>query len=203
MNKRGIIGIVLAAMLMLPGIAIANDSNGASLGDETLIAGITVLGDDPITIQRYSEYVDAGATAIDNAGTDITAEIETTGIDDVDVTVVGEYTITYTVDVDPTDAEEIVTETRTVNVIDTVAPADVTGLAPGTITTTSIEITWSNVAALESPDFTTVLVSVVKDSDGSVILEKEEIRIVESYTITDLEPGTAYTITVYTRDDQL
>ena len=200
MNKLKPIVMVLAAMLMLSGISMAdpNDSDGMEISGESLgVPVITVLGEDPITIQRFTEYVDEGATAVDSEGNDITEDIVTTGT--VDNVTVGTYTITYTV---TDNFGETDTKTRTIYVEDNTAPADVEDLDVGTVTSTSIEITWSNVAALESPDFTTVLVSVVKDSDGSVILEKEEIGIVESYTITDLEPGTAYTITVYTRDDQ-
>ena len=199
MNKRGIIGIVLVAMLMLPGIAMANDSDGVEISGESLgVPVITVTGDDPITIQRFTEYVDEGATAVDSEGNDITSDIVTTGT--VDNVTVGTYTITYTV---TDDLGETDTKTRTIYVEDNTAPADVEDLDVGTVTSTSIEITWSNVAALESPDFTNVLVSVVKDSDDSVILDKKAIGTVESYTITGLDPGTSYTITVYTRDDQL
>ena len=72
---------------------------------------ITVLGDNPKTIEVGSNYNDAGATS--DGGETVT----TTGT--VDTNMVGVYTITYTVtDVSGNQA----TATRTVNVVDTTAP---------------------------------------------------------------------------------
>ena len=72
---------------------------------------ITVLGNNPETVEVGSTYNDAGATS--DGGETVT----TTGT--VNANIVGTYTITYTV----TDASgNQATATRTVNVVDTTAP---------------------------------------------------------------------------------
>ena len=73
---------------------------------------ITVLGDNPVTIELGDTYVDAGAEA--DGG-----ETVTTDLGGLDTNVAGSYTITYSA----TDAAgNTGTATRTVNVVDTVAP---------------------------------------------------------------------------------
>ncbi len=75
---------------------------------------ITVLGDDPVNIERGTTYTDAGATAFD-AGDNAGKPVTTTGT--VDTSIEGTYTLTYSA----TDNNgNIGTATRTVNVI---APA--------------------------------------------------------------------------------
>ncbi|MDD4719054.1 MAG: DUF5011 domain-containing protein, partial [Bacilli bacterium] len=78
---------------------------------------ITILGNNPITINVENAYTDLGATAYDEVDGDITVDIITTGT--VDVNVVGTYTVKYTVS-DKAGNETIAT--RTVNVIDNVPP---------------------------------------------------------------------------------
>ncbi len=57
---------------------------------------ITLLGDNPITIEVNSSYADAGATALDDVDGDITANIITGG-NTIDTSVLGIYIITYKV----------------------------------------------------------------------------------------------------------
>jgi len=79
---------------------------------------ITLLGDNPITIEIGSEYVDAGATASDDADGDITSSIIV--VNSVDSNILGVYTVTYNVtDSSDNHAPEAI---RTVNVVDTTAP---------------------------------------------------------------------------------
>ena len=79
---------------------------------------ITRLGDDPVTIEVHSPYVDAGATALDDIDGDITSSIVT--VNPVDNSIVGTYTVTYNVsDRAGNTATEV---TRTVNVVDTTPP---------------------------------------------------------------------------------
>ncbi|MDD2181515.1 MAG: DUF5011 domain-containing protein, partial [Bacilli bacterium] len=78
---------------------------------------ITILGNNPITINVENAYTDLGATAYDEVDGDITVDIITTGT--VNVNVVGTYTVKYTVS-DKAGNETIAT--RTVNVIDNVSP---------------------------------------------------------------------------------
>jgi hypothetical protein len=56
---------------------------------------ITLLGDNPATIELGNVYSDAGATAVDNTDGNLTNSITTTS--NVDVTAVGSYTVTYNV----------------------------------------------------------------------------------------------------------
>ena len=83
---------------------------------------ITVLGDNPATVEMGSTYTDAGATA--DGGETVTA----TGT--VDTSTVGTYTITYSA----TDGTNTGTATRTVTVVDTTAPIiNVLGDNPATV----------------------------------------------------------------------
>ena len=78
---------------------------------DTTLPVLTVLGDNPATVEMGDSYTDAGATS--DGGEEVTT------IGTVTTTTVGEYTLTYTA----TDAVgNIGTATRTVNVVDTTAP---------------------------------------------------------------------------------
>ena len=78
---------------------------------DTTAPVITVLGNDPVTVEVGSTYSDAGATA--DGGETVT----TSGT--VDTNTVGVYTITYSA----TDSSNnVATATRTVNVVDTTVP---------------------------------------------------------------------------------
>ncbi len=76
---------------------------------------ITILGDNPATVEVGSSYVDVGATAFDTGDGDLTAEIVTTST--VDSNTIGSYTVTYTVE---DSSGNVATAVRTVNVIDTI-----------------------------------------------------------------------------------
>lgn len=56
---------------------------------------IALNGDNPMTVNVGEEYIDPGATAIDNTDGDLTEQIEISG--QVDTSTPGEYTITYKV----------------------------------------------------------------------------------------------------------
>ena len=78
---------------------------------DTTAPVITIIGDNPVTVEQGSSYVEAGAIA--DGGETVT----TSGT--VDESTIGEYTITYSA----TDsAGNTGTATRTVNVVDTTAP---------------------------------------------------------------------------------
>ena len=82
---------------------------------DTTAPVITVLGDNPATVEYGSNYVDAGATATDLRDGAVT--VESTSISST--TTLGEQTITYTA----TDAAgNTSTATRTINVVDTLGP---------------------------------------------------------------------------------
>jgi hypothetical protein len=78
---------------------------------------LTIFGDNPtqILIDSIDTYTDAGAVAIDYHSGDITDQIVITNIDTVDITTIGAYTITYTVQ---DGAGNSVTAYRIVNVAD-------------------------------------------------------------------------------------
>ena len=89
---------------------------------------ITILGDNPATIEAGSSYADAGATATDNYNNDVTADITVTST--VDTNTIGSYTVTYTVS---DTAGNQATAVRTVIVEDSTLPS-ITLIGPNTVT---------------------------------------------------------------------
>jgi large repetitive protein len=80
---------------------------------------ITLSGTTPISVECGDAYSDAGATATDQCATDITGSI--VAVNPVNTGVLGTYTVTY--NVSDAAANAAVEVTRTVNVVDTEAPA--------------------------------------------------------------------------------
>ena len=85
---------------------------------DTTAPVITLLGDNPMTIEVGSTFTDPGATALDVGDGDLTSSIVVTG--SVDTSTIGTYTLTYNVSDTSGNAADPVT--RTVNVVDTTAP---------------------------------------------------------------------------------
>jgi|GEM_PF-5900655 len=104
----------------------------------------------PVTVERGTTYVDAGATAVDRDGTDITSLIRTNiSTAPIDTNVIGTSTVTY--DVTGADLGNYTgTSTadqakRIVRVIDTTAPTATVSYVPETATN-------GNVVATITPD---------------------------------------------------
>ena len=95
--------------------------------DDNVPPVLTVIGDNPATVELGATYIDQGATAFD----EFHGATAVTSSGTVDTSTVGSYTITYTAtDLDGNTA----TATRTVNVVDTTAPVvTVTGDNPATV----------------------------------------------------------------------
>jgi hypothetical protein len=107
-------------------VVLSSESN-QNIASEALLVGtitvaedltapvITLTGDNPMTIEVGSTFVDPGASATDDFDGNVT--VTTSGT--VDSNTVGTYTLTYTA----TDSSgNTATTTRTVNVVDTTAP---------------------------------------------------------------------------------
>lgn len=90
---------------------------GAYEYSDTTSPSITVVGDNPATVECGDTYTDAGATATDNIDGTLTSSIATSSTVDTDTP--ASYTVTYTVSDVSTNQG---TGTRTVTVSDTTAP---------------------------------------------------------------------------------
>ncbi len=136
---RQIHGITLsaAAMFILSGcVPSADGENGAVTTSlyleaeaptptptttvDTTAPVIAINGANPMTLTVGTEYSEPGATAADDTDGNISANIQITGT--VDTTIIGTYTITYTVS---DAAGNVATATRTVNVVES-SPIDTT-----------------------------------------------------------------------------
>jgi hypothetical protein len=83
---------------------------------DTTPAVLTPAGSNPMTVELGSTFVDPGAAATDACAGDLTNFILISGV--VNTSVVGSYAVTYTV----SDGYNTTAVTRTVNVVDTIAP---------------------------------------------------------------------------------
>ena len=123
-SERAIEISIIDALLVALGVVILDDvTEDSTTPPDTVFPVITILGDNPATVELGSTYTDAGATS-DGGET-----VSSSG--SVDPNTLGTYTITYSA----TDAAgNTSTVTRTVNVVDTTAPViTVTGDNPATV----------------------------------------------------------------------
>ena len=174
---------VIEQLLILAGIVLADTiSSETSTPPDSVSPVITVLGDNPATVELGDVYTDAGATA------DTGETVVTSGV--VDTNTVGAYTLTYTA----TDAAgNTGTATRTVNVVDTTSPdIIINGVNPVTIELGSVyEDAGATVTDLDSFTLTTD-----SDVDTSAIGTYSVI-----YTATDASGNSASeTRTVFVED---
>lgn len=96
-------------------VIYSGGGGGSPTPPDTTVPIITVVGDNPASVNLGSVYTDLGATATDDV--DTTVNVITTGT--VDIAIAGTYSITYTA----TDsAGNIATLVRVVNVVDPTVP---------------------------------------------------------------------------------
>ena len=118
---------VQKALVAIAGALIIDNSGSDSSFTDITPPSIGIIGDNPLTIELGTAYVDAGAFAIDA----VDALVQVTSSGSVNTNVVGSYTITYTAS---DRSGNSASATRTVNVVDTTAPVvTVTGDNPATV----------------------------------------------------------------------
>jgi hypothetical protein len=161
-----------------------SDSNGNSAVQvtrtvnvvDTAVPVITLTGEEIVTIEVGSTYIDAGATATDNYDDDtaLSANINTVNIVDTDI--VASYTLTY--NVSDSNGNSAVQVTRTVNVVDTAVPViTVTG---DEIVTIEVGSTYADAGATATDNYDddTAL------SANIITVNNVNIQIVGSYTVS-------------------
>jgi surface protein len=137
---------------------------------------ITLEGDSDVTHSAGTDYTDAGATATD--ATDGSVDVVTSG--EVDSATVGSYTLTYTV----TDAAgNIATTTRTVKVVDDIAPVlTLNGVTP-----------FSHNAGDVYADMSVSVTDNIDEASAITITATGEVNadVIGSYTVTYTAQDTA------------
>jgi len=111
-----------------------------SSGEDTTAPVITLLGDNPMSLEVGSTYVEPGATATDDVDGDISADIIIAG-DTVDSSSIGSYTVTYNVSDAVGNAAQQVTRTVLVSAAGSGTPIPIggdDGLWEGTSDTVAI-----------------------------------------------------------------
>ena len=204
-SERAIEISIIEALLVALGVVILDNVTEDSVTPpDTVFPVITILGDNPATVELGSTYTDAGATS--NGGETVSSS------GSVDTNTVGTYTITYSA----TDtAGNTSTATRTVNVVDTTLPvitssdtfvADENQTAIGTVTATDLQTVTFTVSGTElqitsggvltfvvAPDYETknVYTATVTATDASSNSATQDITV----NVTDVggiddDPGT-------------
>jgi hypothetical protein len=146
----------------------ANDGNGHTATRtrtvnvvDTIAPTLTLNGANPMTVQCTTGFTDPGATATDGCA----GARPVTATGSVNTAVPGSYTITYTAsDV----AGNTATRTRTVNVVDTIAPviscpANIIAYLPLNSTATSMNVSYT-VTASDTCGSATVTTSIASGS---------------------------------------
>ena len=165
--ERAIEISIIDALLVAIGVVILDNITEDSVTPpDTVFPIITILGDNPATVELGSEYNDAGATS--DGGETVTVS------GTVDTNSVGTYTITYTA----TDAAgNTSTASRTVNVVDTTAPV--------------ITITGDNPAKAELGEAYTDAGATATEASGTIsvvtsgTVDTDTLAHTQFYTATD------------------
>ena len=168
------------------GVSIFTSGVWDNPGVESVITTpvITLLGKDPVNLYVDETYKDAGATAIDNAGDDITSDITTTGLP-INTTTASSHIITY--NVSDKSGNSAIQVTRTVNVI----AASVT-LSSIAITTSATKLSYT---AGDPLDINGLVVTGTY-SDGSSAPVTISTSDVSGFNSSALVTGQVLTITV-------
>ncbi|PLX75188.1 MAG: hypothetical protein C0615_08025, partial [Desulfuromonas sp.] len=154
---------------------------------DTTAPVITLVGDDPTDAEAGVVYNDAGATALDNYDGDLTGSIGVSG--SVNYNSIGSYLLTYDVSDAATNAATPVT--RTVNVVDTIAPLiTITGNNPETV---QVGDSYSDAGATADDSFAGDLTGAINTSGDSI-----NTNVVGSYTVT-YSVSDGYNVTYATR----
>ena len=138
---------------------------------DTTIPVITLLGDDPVTIEVGDTYTDAGATATDTYDGDLTSSIET--VSNVDTAVVGTYTVAY--NVSDSSGNAALEVTRTVTVVDTTIPV-ITLLGDNPVTV-EVGSTYTDAGATATDNYDGDITSII------VTVSTVNTAIVGTYTL--------------------
>ena len=191
---------------MLAAIMVLSISSQAFAADTTPPV-ITVLGSSSVTVNVFSTYRDAGATATDNVDGNLTNKIVTTN--PVNTSVLGIYLVTYNVKDKAGNAA--IQKTRTVTVVDTTAPViTMSGSSTVTINVFSTYID-AGATATDNVDknLTTNIVTVnpvntaligtyfvtynVKDKSGNAAIQKTRtVKVVDTTKPVITILGNAY-----------
>jgi len=130
------------------------DTGGGSDSDDVVInivdtttPIITLAGSNPMTVECHTSFSDPGATANDGCAGSVAVNVSGS----VNANAPGTYTITYSA----TDGANPATATRTVNVVDTTAPAitcpaNVVAMLPSNSMATSMAVSYPAVTATDS-----------------------------------------------------
>ena len=133
---------------------------------------ITLSGSETITLEVGTNYEEAGATAINSSGVDVSGDIQIYGT--VDSSVVGTYTITY--DVTDSTGNIALTKTRVVNVVDTTLP--IISLLGDNSITIEVGSSYNDAGATASDNYD-------GDITSSIIANSTvNTSLAESYTVT-------------------
>ena len=204
-SERAIeISIIEALLVTLGVVMLDNVTEDSTTPPDTVFPVITILGDNPASVELGSTYTDAGATS-DGGET-----VSSSG--SVDTNTVGTYTITYSAS---DAAGNTSTATRTVNVVDTTLPvitssdtfvADENQTAIGTVTATDLQTVTFAVSGTElqitsggvltfvvAPDYETknVYTATVTATDASSNSVTQDITVnVNDVGGIDDDPGT-------------
>ncbi|GAB2533894.1 immunoglobulin-like domain-containing protein [Gracilibacillus alcaliphilus] len=144
---------------------------------DTTVPEITLQGEEEVTIELGDDYAEAGATASDNYDGDISEQVTVTG--SVDISQIGTYRLTYIVMDSSGNTTRVI---RTINVIDTIAPTEVT-LEATEVTTDNIVFTFSarDLAGIKE-------YRLIRDDEEIARIDGEAT----SYTDHSVQAGTTY-----------
>lgn len=175
--------LFISLMLVLSGCGSDNDAETPPPAESDTVAPvITLTGESNITINQNEQYIEQGATATDNVDGDV--EVSISG--EVDTEVVGEYLITYTA-ADSAGNES--TATRTVTVVDAVAPV---------ITLTGE----SSITINQNEEYIEQGATATDNVDGDVavnITGEVDTEVVGEYLVTYTATDTAGNVSTATR----
>ncbi len=152
---------------------------------DTTVPVITLVGDNPQVIEVHEAYAELGANVSDNYDAGLSAVIDAS---DVDVDVVGEYTVTY--DVTDANGNAAAQVTRTVSVVDTTAPViTLSGDNPQII---EVWGTYVEAGASVSDNYDTGLSAVI---DATAVYTEVTGTYAVTYNVTDANGNVATQVT--------